>query len=506
MGFIPRIKKCWLVALTLGLCFGVGVTIAWSAPSASTSFTPQVNQFTLDNGLTVLVVERHSAPIFSAYMTIGVGSVNENGSNRGVAHLLEHMRFKGTKTLGTQDYAAEKPLIDAIDSTAEQLHTAQLEQPLPTAKIEQLQQQLQALQQQERALVVKDEFSKIYSRHGGVDFNAFTGKDATSYKISLPANKLELWMALEADRMQNPVLREFYTERDVVLEERRRSYESRPSGMMYEALLASAFIMHPYRHPVIGWTTDITNLTKAKTADFLQRYYAPVNTVIAIVGDVDTLLVKQMVVKYFGQMAPGEKIPAVTAVEPSQQGERRTQVRFDAQPQLLIAFHKPTLPTTDDYAFDLLGQLLTTGPTSLLYKKLVLEQQLATEVSSFGAPGGRYPNLFVISATPRYPHTIAEVEQAIYQQLEILQQQLIDPAELQRICKSLRVQRLHYLRSNDGLANMLTRYQVIAGGWQYVVDYDQQVAKLTAADVQQAAQRWLGADNRTVVTLVPEDK
>ncbi|MEA3465809.1 MAG: pitrilysin family protein [Thermodesulfobacteriota bacterium] len=480
-------------------CFS-GATLA----GATTSLEQKVEQFHLDNGLTVLVVERHDSPTFTAYMTVGVGSADEDGANRGVAHLLEHMRFKGTQTIGTQDYAAEKPLIEAIDKTALTLQAAQLEAPVDEVQVKQLRQQLTDLQQQQRQLLVKDEFSKIYARQGGVGFNAFTGKDLTSYLISLPANKLELWMSLEADRMENAVLREFYTERDVVLEERRRSYESKPSGMMYEALLATAFRVHPYRHPVIGWNCDINNLSKEETADFLHRYYAPINTVIAIVGDVDVAEVKALLERYFAHIAPGEKIPPVTAIEPPQRGERRTEVRFDAQPQLLVAFHKPTLPTRDDYAFDLLGKLLTEGPTSLLYKHLVLEQQLATSVSSYGAPGGRYPNLFVISATPRQPHTTAELEQAIYKQLEQLKHQLVDDADLMRIRKRLRADRLRYLRTNNGMANMLSRYQVIAGGWRYLTDYDQQVATITAKDVQQAVKRWLNVDNRTVITLVQE--
>ncbi|OQY20275.1 MAG: peptidase M16 [Desulfobacteraceae bacterium 4572_35.1] len=471
---------------------------------AATPPTLQVKQFKLENGLTLLVKERHDSPTFSAYMTIGVGSVNEVGDNRGIAHLLEHMRFKGTKTVGTRDYAAEKKLIEQIDVIAEQLRRARIDCCVDNEKIDKLRQQMIKLQQQERKLVVKDEISSIYARHGGVGFNAFTGKDLTSYKISLPSNKLELWMALEADRMQNAVLREFYTERDVVMEERRRSYESKPSGMMYEALLATAFRVHPYRHPVIGWTSDINNLTKKKTADFLHRYYAPINTVIAIVGDVETDKVKQLVSNYFGKIYAGEKIPPVTAVEPKQQGERRCEVRYDARPQVLVAYHKPTLPTRDDYAFDLISYMLTEGATSRLYKSLVLEQQLATAVSSYSAPGGHYDNLYVFSLIPRYPHSAAEVERALYVQLAELTKHLVTAAELENICKRLRVDRLHYLRTNDGLANMLTRFQVIAGGWEYLRDYDQQVAKITPKDIQQVAQRWLNADNRTVITLVQE--
>ena len=495
------IHRVFFLVLLGFLCsFCCHETPSW----ADDSLADKVQQFTLANGLTLLVAERHDSPTFTAYMTIGVGSVNEVGDNRGVAHLLEHMRFKGTRQIGTRDFAAEKPLLDKIEQTAEQLERLELQADGDDKHKQTLQDLLQDLQQQHRDLVVKDEFSQIYARHGGVGFNAFTGKDLTSYLISLPSNKLELWMSLEADRMQNTVLREFYTERDVVREERRRSYESRPDGMMYEALLATAFQVHPYRHPVIGWTSDIEHLTLAETADFLHRYYAPINTVIAIVGDVDAAQTYQMVQRYFGAIAPGEKIPAVTAVEPQQKGERRTEVRFDAEPQLLVAFHKPTLPSRDDYAFDLLGQLLTEGPTSRLYRSLVLEQQLATKVDCFSAPGARYDNLFVVSLTPRSPHSTAELEQALYRELEQLKAQPVSEEELTPARKRLRADRLRYLQSNNGLANMLTRFQVVAGDWRYLVDYDQNVAGIDGEELQRVAQRWLTKDNRTVITLVQE--
>ncbi len=494
-----RQLKQIVALLVAGAVLG-GAGTVW----ASSILAQKVKQFKLDNGLTLLVVARDTSPTFSAYITIGVGSANEDAANRGVAHLLEHMRFKGTHTIGTTNYAAEKPLIAAIDEVAVQLRAAEAMQPPDEKKIAALREQMRKLQQQEHQYIVKDECSQIYARNGGVGFNAFTGKDMTSYMISLPANKLELWVALEADRMKNAVLREFYTEREVVREERRRSYESRPGGMMYEALLATAFRVHPYRHPVIGWDCDIRALTKAKTRDFLHRYYAPTNTVIAVVGDVDAQQVYRLVQRYFGDIAPGEKVPVVSAVEPPQRGERRCEVRFDAQPQLFIAYHKPTLPSRDDYAFDLISEILSDGPGSRLYRELVLKRQLATAVTTFGAPGARYANLFVISATPQPPHTCAELEQAIYTELQRLVDAPVAADELQRAKKRLRADRLRSLRSNDRLANMLTHFQVVAGDWRYLADYDQVVATISAAEIQQAARRWLTSANRTVITLVQE--
>ena len=396
------------------------VLILLPALATATKLEEKVKEHIFANGMKLLVVERHNAPIFSAYITLGVGSVHETSQTRGAAHLLEHMLFKGTKTLGTTDYAAEKPLLEQIEQVGSQIDWLRLDPDADAAQLAELEKQLAALQQEHKKYVVKDEFSRIYSENGGTGYNAFTSKDQTTYLINLPANKLELWAAIESDRMKNPVLREFYTERDVIMEERRRSYESKPSGMLYENLVANAFTLHPYRNPIIGWDSDISNLTLAETRDFLQRYYAPINTVICLVGDVDFEQAVAMIDRYFGDIDSGTPVPPVAAVEPEQKGEKQIRIDFDAEPQMAIAYHKPTLPSREDYVFDLIDMLLSDGPTSRLYRSLVIEQQLAVSVGTYGAPGSRYPNLFVVSAAPRFPHTVEEVEQAIYVELERL--------------------------------------------------------------------------------------
>lgn len=301
--------------------------------------------------------------------------------------------------------------------------------------------------------------------------------------------------------MRQPVLREFYTEREVVREERRRSYESSPDGLLYETLLANAFTVHPYRNPIIGWDSDIDHLSLAATRDFLQRYYAPANTVIALVGDLDTPQAIAMVERYFGGLPPGTPVPPVTALEPPQKGEKRVQVQFEAEPQLAMAFHKPTLPERDDYVFDLIDLILSQGRTSRLYRSLVAEQQLASSVATYSAPGSRYPNLFVVAAEPRHPHTLAEVETAILAQLERLKTEPVSPEELTVVRNRLRADRLRMLQGNEGLARMLTYYQSVAGSWRYLVDYDRQVATITAEEIMAVAKRYFTAENRTLVTL-----
>ncbi len=475
--------------------------IFFVATAGATSLKDKVIEHRFSNGLKLLIVERHETPVVSAYITIGVGAVHETSETRGVAHLLEHMLFKGTKTLGTTDYAREKILLDQIEEVGSRLDTLRIDPKSDPATVQALEDRLQELQDQHKQYVVKDVYSQLYSENGGVGYNAFTSKDLTTYLISLPANKLELWALIESDRMANAVLREFYTERDVIREERRRSYETSPRGLLYETLIANAFTVHPYRDPIIGWHSDIANLSLAETRDFLKRYYAPVNTVIALVGDVRAADAIELVGRYFGDLPAGETVPRVAAVEPPQNAEKRVTIDFDAEPQLAIAFHKPTLPHKDDYAFDLIDQILGQGRTSRLYRSLVEEQKLATSVSTYGAPGSRYPNLFVISAVPRYPHTSAEVELAIYAELEKLKAEKVRSTELDKARNRLVTDQLRYLKSNSGLARMLTSYQSLIGDWRYLVGYEQQIEKISAEDLRAVAEKYFAPTNRTVVEL-----
>ncbi|MDY0261156.1 pitrilysin family protein [Syntrophotalea acetylenica] len=488
----------WRRVAAFFLCF-LWVSVGQAQPLAE-----KVREHVFANGLRLLVVERSNAPIFTAHLTVGVGSVDETNGNRGVAHFLEHLRFKGTKTLGTRNYAAEKPLLEAIEETGETLDRLRRDPRADQQQIAALETRLAELQHKHQAFVVSDEASNIYARNGGVGYNAFTSKDLTSYVVSLPSNKLELWAAVESDRMANTVLREFYTERQVILEERRRSYDGNPRGLLYEHLLATAFIAHPYRHPIIGWSSDIENLSPADVRGFMDKYYAPANTVIALVGDVDFDACVDTVGRYFGHLPAGTVVPPVATIEPVQRGERRVEVVFDAQPMLAIAYHKPTLPAADDYVFDVIDLLLGYGRTSQLYQRLVVEKQLAADVATYGAPGARYPNLFVISVVPRYPHTVEELEKAVYQELERFGREPVSETDLDRIRRRLQLDQLRSLQDNDGLARTLTHFQTIVGDWRYLTEYDRRIAAITPADVSDVVRRYLTAENRTVAVLKPK--
>lgn len=489
-----------VILLWLGLLW-TGVT---EPVLASSTLAQKVVEHQFANGLKLLIVERHDTPIVSAYITIGVGSVNETSQTRGVAHLLEHMLFKGTQTFGTTDYQKERPILDAIERVGSRLDALRLKKNADPDKIAALEQELAELQEKHRQYVVKDVFSTIYSENGGVGYNAFTSKDLTTYMISLPSNKLELWALIESDRMKHPVLREFYTERDVIQEERRRSHDSDPGRVLYETLVLNAFSVHPYRNPIIGWHSDIANLSPQKTRRFLHEYYAPVNTVIALVGDVQATDAIALVQRYFGDIPSGTPVPQVTTIEPVQKGEKRVREIFDAEPRLAIAWHKPTMPNKDDYVFDLIDQILGSGRSSRLYRTLVEEQQLATSVSVFGAPGSRYPNLFVIEAVPRHPHTTDELEKAIYNELDKLAENPVKDDELTKVRNRLVTDQLRRLDSNAGLAGLLTSFQSLNGDWRYLVTYQEEIDKLTAEDIRRVAAEYLTPENRTVVVLKRE--
>ncbi len=459
----------------------------------------KVVEHTLKNGMKVLVVERHTSPTVAAWIRFRVGSVDERSDERGIAHLLEHMLFKGTTTLGTKDYAAEKPVLDRIEEVAQALTAEKaLREKSDAGKIAALEKQLAALEADAARYVIKDEFFELYSRNGGTGYNAFTSRDGTTYLISLPSNKLELWAAIESDRLQNAVLREFYTERSVVMEERRRSYDADPESKLWETFIASSFLAHAYGQPTIGWMSDIENLTRSKAEQFFHSYYAPNNAIVAIVGDIDTSATIALVERYFGAIKPGRQPSPVTTLEPPQAGERRIELVADAQPTVMIGFHKPAIGTPDDYVFDVISMILGSGRTSRFYKKLVIEQQIATDIGAFDAPGHRYPNLFVVSANPRAPHTTGELEAAVQAELEQLKTTPVAARDLQRILNKMDYEEARRMGTNGGLARNLTEYEATTGSWRYMTEQRGIIASVTPADIMRVARTYFTRENRTV--------
>jgi len=457
----------------------------------------------LKNGLTVLMLERHVSPTVALYIRHLVGAVDEIKGESGAAHLLEHMMFKGTTTIGTKNYPAEKILLQKIERTGAALDKERGNaQKADTKIIQKLTVQLKKLHIQHKQYIIANEIDRLYTENGGLDMNASTGQDVTTYNVSLPANKIELWARIETDRLLNPVFREFYTERDVVMEERRQRVESDPDGKLYEQFLSAAYKTHPYGRPILGWTEDITNLSPNSVRKIFAKYNAPENIVIAVVGDINPVDTLKLIDKYFGRIPASPELKTIIPAEPIQTEERRVTVPFDSNPIMIIGFHKPTAPSYDDYVFDVLETILTKGRTSRMYNLLVTEMQIAETVSSSnGVPGARYPNLFTIFAKPRHPHTNNELEEIILKEIEKIKTQPVSDAELAKAKNHLKMGYIQSLDSNAELASTLSYYEVLLGDFHYFSNYLTNIEKVTAADIQKATSLYLNSENRTIAVL-----
>jgi len=490
--------KKWIAVLLLLLL---------PAAASAQSLADRVVEHTLFNGLKVLLVERHQVPTISFRIVYKVGGVDEALGMTGVAHLYEHMAFKGTQRIGTKDFEKEQVLLEAIERIKARIaqEASKGETALPRL-LKELQTEFRLMEEAAGKWVVPNELGEIYDRNGAAGFNATTGKDVTTYMVSLPANRLPLWLAIESDRMANPVLREFYKEREVVLEERRRSVETSPSGKLYEAFIATAFAAHPYGNPILGWPSDVKALTATKTSEFFRTYYGPSNTIIAMVGDFKAQEVIPLLEKAFGEIPSAPPPPVVITREPAQRGERRVEVEDDANPRVFIGFHKPDLHHADDAVFDVIDSLLSMGRTSRLYKRLVLREKIAISVStSSGTPGARFDNLFMIEATPRAPHSTQELEGAIYEELERLVTEPPTKKELDKVITNIDASLIRSLRSNGGLAGRLAYFEAVAGDWRYTLRNRDAISKVTAEDVTRVAKQYFTKKNRTVATLVKRE-
>jgi predicted Zn-dependent peptidase len=480
-------------------------SLAVCACAVAQQIEDRVVEFQLENGMRFIVLARRQAPVFTGYIRFKVGGVDEEVGRTGLAHMFEHMAFKGTTTVGARDYRKEKALLAKIDVAAMAFDKARFSHPQADAgTLAPIEQRLRDLQREHRELVVKDELDDIYSRNGAVGLNASTGTDVTTYHVSLPTNRLELWMAMESDRLRDGVLREFYTERDVIAEERRMRSEVDPSGKLWENFVSTAFQAHGYQQPVIGWMSDIQQLTRADALVFREKYYVPSNAVVALVGDLDSGEVKELAERYFGRLPARPGPPEIRTDEPDQVGERYIKVKAEARPQVHIGYHKPTLPHHDDFVFDVIDGILSDGRTSRLYSALVKDQQVAVGVGTYqGVPGGRYNNLFVISAVPRHPHTVDEVVAAIDVELERLKTEPVGKRELQKIINQSEAGFIRRLGSNSGLASELSYFEIIAGDWRYMLDQIEAVRNVTPEDIQQAANKYFVTQNRTIAELAP---
>jgi len=485
------------------LITGILLVFGGMAYSQDYDINPDVKEFTLDNGMTILVLENPTAPVFSAIIKYNTGSVDERPGITGISHLLEHMMFKGTKLMGTTDYEAEVPMMNRIDSLADLMLQEQvkLQRPLnppDSARYFELREQIAGVQAEQKKYVVKDELWATYLKNGGTRLNASTGNDGTNYYVSLPKNRLELWAFMESDRMQNNIFREFYSERDVVMEERRLG-ENNPRQRLGEAFNATMFWASPYEWPVVGWMSDLKRIMREDVQQYFEAHYVPANAVAAIVGDVDGDEVFTLCQKYFGPIKARPLPPATMTVDSPQEGERRVEIEYDANPFAYIGWRIPRVGHPDQPALQVAADILSQGRTSRFYKN-IKEKKLGTVRAS--ASSSRYPDAFYCSVTPMGDHTTNELEDAIYGEIERLKTEPVSEWELNKVKNQYRASMIRAMNSNMGMAWRISGSKITTGDWRYFLEFYKKIESVTADDIMRVANKYFTERNRTVAYLV----
>jgi len=467
-------------------------------------FEKKVTEFTLPNGLHFIVLERHEAPVVSFHTYVNAGSVDDPKGKSGIAHMFEHMAFKGTDLIGTTDAAAEKKALAAVELAYDSVEAEKNRGPAADkARLAKLQESLDTAIEKANTYVVPNLYPRIIDENGGVGMNAGTGEDSTNYFYNFPANRLELWFYLESARFLHPVLREFYKERSVVREERRMRTESDPQGKLVEQLAATAMTAHPYHVPPVGWASDIENLRTEDARQFFEKYYVPGNLTISIVGDVEPVRVKSLAEAYFGRLAKKPVPGPVVSVEPPQEGQRRVEIESPTQPLEFIAYHRPNQNDKDDPVFDVIAGLLSGGRTSVLYRDMIRDKRMSLAAEADATfPGGKYPGLFLFILVPAQGHTLAENEKELDTLLAKFVAEPIDEAALARVKIKTRAGLIRQLDSNQGLAQLLASYHVNYGDWRVLFTGLEDIDQVTAADVQRVARQYFTQRNRTVVATV----
>ena len=469
------------------------------------SFEKRVTQHTLKNGWTFIIVERPVAPVFAFLTRVNVGSAQESTGQTGLAHMFEHMAFKGTPRLGTTNYEAEKKALEELEQAYLALQNERLALHPNPERLNQLEENFQAKQKEAAQYVVKNEFGDIIEREGGVALNAFTSSDVTGYFYALPSNKVELFAYLESERFLHPVFREFYEERDVVMEERRLRVDSRPVGRLLEQFMSTAFMAHPYHHPIIGYASDIQSYTMTDAEQFYRTYYVPSNLVTAIVGDVKAETLIPLLETYFGRIPAGKIPPPIRTIEPPSAAEKIVILKDPSQPFYLEGYHKPALSHPDQPVYDAIDDILTNGRTSRFYRALVRDQKVAVSAESYGAfPGEKYPHLWVAYAIPARGVSNETVQKALREELERLKTQDVTDEELAKFRTRAKAEVIRALGSNLGLAMHLTDYHHLFGDWRELFQYIKRFDQVTKADIRRVAAETFRETNRVVAMIETE--
>lgn len=484
-----------LVLLPLAIQRGIAQDLA--------SFEKRTTVKVLPNGLTVILCERPEAPVFSFFTVVNAGDANDPSGDSGLAHMFEHLAFKGTKTIGTKNYTAEQVALDKVEA-AYAAYDAEFRKRVgqDPARLKQLHADFDAAVKDAQQYVVPNQFTELAEENGATGVNASTSLDTTQYFWSMPSNRLELWAYMESDRIANPVPREFYKERDVVMEERRLRTESSPIGRMVEQFLATAYVAHPYHRPNVGWMSELSQITATEAMEFHKKYYVPANIVVAVVGDVKPDTVMPVLEKYFGAIPAGPLPEDMTTIEPPQAGERTVVLKQASQPFYIEGYHKPDYRDPDDAVYDAIADIFSNGRTSRLYRSMVRDQQIAAQVEGFsGFPGDKYPGLFAFFAVPLPQHTNQQMRDAIHKEIDKLKTTDVTDEELAMFKTRARADLLRGLGENQGLAEQLAIFQQRYGDWRELFRQLDRIDKVSKADIRRVSSKVFVESNRTSTSV-----
>jgi predicted Zn-dependent peptidase len=470
------------------------------------NFESRVSEFTLDNGWKFILVERHHAPVASFYTYADVGAVQEVKGITGLAHMFEHMAFKGTEKIGTTNYEEERHALDRVDEAFAALKAEkQKTTGGDAAKIKQLEADLKAAEEGAGKFVVANEFAQAIQRAGGRGLNASTGWDRTDYFYSLPSNSVELWFYLESERFLNPVLREFYKEAGVVREERRMRTDSSPNGRLFDDFMSTAYKAHAYGEPVIGHMSDLESFTRKEAEEFFRKNYGPGNLASVIVGDIEPKALKALAQKYMGRIAARPKPEPLRTVEPPQLAERRILMKAQAQQIMIMGYHRPSILDPDYAVYEAISSLMSEGRSSRLHENLVTKKKVSVYAGGVtGIPGDKYPGLFIFVGAPAPGKTNAELEKEMLAEIERMKNEPVTAEELEGFKNRARADLINLLSSDTGMGGQLAKWQTLTGDWRNLFRFLDKITAVTPADIQRVAKATFTEKNRTVALLEPE--